>query len=320
MSVLGHLQNPDSEISLFLGRHLPGVEEVTGRWRASLNQVTPVAVPVPPGRCAVLGAAFEYCVGLDLATAPPYVYLLDALPPDDAARIMRAAGFAPPHEVAEIQGTSFSTWLRCALPGHRDDAVLLAGGWYMADLEELAFKLGPDGLRALLPRVWETNPTTMRLSLQNADNLRTLWSDYRNRFRAELVALGDRVVLAPWFADGFGIGDLIAGRTLLDIKVYADPAPNLDLWLLQLLSYVLLDTDDELTLDAVGLYLPRQRRLLRRELDHLLCCLADAEVDLRELRRGFAEVARPAVEESREYRRTRTENAAKVGLACRAAT
>jgi hypothetical protein len=68
------------------------------------------------------------------------------------------------------------------------------------------------------------------------------------------------------------------------------------------------------------LYLPRQRRLLRRELDHLLCCLAGEAVDLRELRRGFAEVARPAVEESREYRRTRTENAAKVGLACRATT
>ncbi len=33
------------------------------------------------------------------------------------------------------------------------------------------------------------------------------------------MALGQRVVISPEFAGGFGVGDMILGKTLVDVKL-----------------------------------------------------------------------------------------------------
>jgi hypothetical protein len=57
---------------------------------------------------------------------------------------------------------------------------------------------------------------------------------------------------APWSA-GFGLADLVAGRSLIEVKTVLEPAARFGQWLNQLLGYVLLDWFNALRLEAAGL-------------------------------------------------------------------
>ena len=84
------------------------------------------------------------------------------------------------------------------------------------------------------------------------------------------MALGDRVVLEPELASGFGKADLVVGRCLVDVKAALDPARYFGTWLNQLLGYVLLDWHDIFCLDAMAIYLGWQALLIHEPLTGLL--------------------------------------------------
>ena len=87
------------------------------------------------------------------------------------------------------------------------------------------------------------------------------------------VPLTGKAVLNPGFALGAALGgadaDFVLDRCLIDIKATVNPRLD-SLWLLQLLGYVLLDSEDAYHLDAVGVLLARQAVMVRWPLEDLL--------------------------------------------------
>jgi hypothetical protein len=96
------------------------------------------------------------------------------------------------------------------------------------------------------------------------------WKTYLREGRSALTALGHPVVIAPGFAGGFGRGDLILGRTLVDIKTSTTPEEKLEEWLAQLLGYVLLDRENILKLETIAVYSSWQPTLLTYPVADLL--------------------------------------------------
>jgi hypothetical protein len=107
----------------------------------------------------------------------------------------------------------------------------------------------------------------------------------------QLARLGSPALVAPVFIEHWAEGDLALGGTLLDSKVtkYADF--KLDVFQ-QVLAYLLLDHGDWYQLDAVGIYLARQGRLVRWPLEQLLDAIGDPGVSLAGLRAEFADLLR----------------------------
>jgi hypothetical protein len=97
-----------------------------------------------------------------------------------------------------------------------------------------------------------------------------LWEGYLGHGRRQLTGLGERIVLAPELAGGFGIADLIAGRCLVEIKTVLEPGQWFGRWLNQLLDYVLLDWFDTFRLDTVAVYLGWHALLMATSISDLL--------------------------------------------------
>ncbi|KAB1102706.1 hypothetical protein F6X54_31020 [Micromonospora aurantiaca] len=107
----------------------------------------------------------------------------------------------------------------------------------------------------------------------------------------------------PVFDDAFAVGDLVLGGCLVDIKVYADPAPALPEFMDQLLGYVLSDSADTFTIRSIGVYLGWHARLLTAQLSELLGCEQTQLVQsLTELRTAFRTIIRPEVQRARFYK------------------
>jgi hypothetical protein len=178
-------------------------------------------------------------------------------------------------------------------PGH-DRAVeqpLLDDCWLLACYEELyrggrspaisgaLARLGPrataGALRALAPRVVR-------------DDLWRLTAALAELGYDQLAALGGPVTVAPLFVQAWADGDLVLGRTLVDVKVTKNSLPLRDAWLDQLLGYVLLDHGDWYDLEQVAIYLGRQAQLVAWPLSELLPMLTgDPRVTLAGLRDEF---------------------------------
>jgi hypothetical protein len=98
-------------------------------------------------------------------------------------------------------------------------------------------------------------------------------------------------VLNPVFAQSSAVGgadaDLISDGTLLEIKTTINPRID-GAWIRQLLGYLLLDTAGEFRVNALGLYLARQGRLLVWPLPDALEIVAGKPVDLASVRVEFA--------------------------------
>jgi hypothetical protein len=131
-------------------------------------------------------------------------------------------------------------------------------------------------LLALPPQVW-------------LDDLRAL----SRAAEPHLPELGrEPLVLNPSFAAATLIGgadaDLVAGGCLIEIKTTVDPKFSRTRLLYQLLGYALLDQDDALAIDSVGVYLSRQSLLVRWPLQPLLETLLDGRsATIAELRSSF---------------------------------
>jgi hypothetical protein len=97
-----------------------------------------------------------------------------------------------------------------------------------------------------------------------------LWEGYLRHGRVQFGGLGERVILAPDLAGGFGIADLVVGRSLVEIKTVLEPAGRFGPWLNQLLGYILLDWFNTFQLDNVAVYLGWQARLMTTSISELL--------------------------------------------------
>jgi hypothetical protein len=121
-----------------------------------------------------------------------------------------------------------------------------------------------------------------------AGALDQLWRGYLQYGRRQLAGLGDRVVLAPELAGGYGIADLVAGHCLVEVKVVLEPAERINSWLNQLLGYVLADWFDTLRITTLGMYLGWQAVLVTEPLADVLAASSRGAVPaLESLRADF---------------------------------
>lgn len=301
MTLTDELRRPDSPITGYLRTRLGSRIEVIGAWRRRLDAATVPAVVVDDDDASLLGEVFEQLIGLDLSPALPYRGMLAAVPGALAASLADGAGYRPTSAAlseAPMSGqvvSPFGDWQRPAGARWTPARDWLDAWWSMASILRLVRKnkassaaaraAGFDFFDRLLGD--RQHPSTAVL-----DALESLWRRYHDQRWAAFADLGVTVTVAPVITDAFAVADLIAGTTLIDVKVVRDPADCLDHWLDQVLGYALLDRDDHHRIDAIGLYCAQQAVFQCWELADLLPQLAaQPEVDLAQLRAEFATVS-----------------------------
>jgi hypothetical protein len=221
-----------------------------------------------------LGLAAEIRIGLDLAPAPGYWDLLSFLSPRECDALLRRAGYSTDgYEHLADTGTTdplLLEWTRNSHPIALDDNQYkaLTACWDMVQMQSLLDPLADHS--AQLRRSFFSHLTS-DMGRDNEARIRTdpvaralshLWQGYVLHGRRQITRLGDRVVLSPRLAAGFGVADLVVGRSLVEIKTVLEPASRFGQWLNQLLGYILLDWFDTFRLNTVAVYLGWQAMLI----------------------------------------------------------
>ncbi|MEP7022593.1 MAG: hypothetical protein ABJB47_02020 [Actinomycetota bacterium] len=250
-------------------------------------------------------------IGLDLAVAPGCWDLLSFLPPGECAELLQAAGFSVAEwEILVDTGTAdplLVEWVRSSHPLALDEPGLaaLAACWsaVLVDdparlIEERAVRLRRSYL-ALVRRDMGLGSETIRESPGVAASAH-LWQGYLLHGRRQLASLGERVVVSPPMAGGFGVADLVVGRCLVEIKTVLDPAARFGEWLDQLLGYVLLDWFDVLHLDMVGVYLAWQAVFVGTPIAAVLATASGSSFALEGLRADFRQQIQADVDRTHE--------------------
>lgn len=286
VSLVSALREPDNVISVFLHEQLPHREEVLHRWERELESCRHRRRTAFGISNQLLGRAIELRLGLDLACEPVYTDLVIALPEGEAELLWAAVGLA-----ADAAGRyrRLSDRVTTLHQGNAESEVLaLHQCLRLARVEDIQHQLGRrselDGpkLRWLFDHL-----NGVAIEPESANALISLWETYLKYGRAELLQLGKPITIRPRFADGFAVGDLIAGRTLIDVKLTADTTGKLQSWLDQVVGYALCDTPDQHRLEAVGIYHTREGFLKTWQLTDLLSLMSGRPIALHEIRRGF---------------------------------
>ncbi|WP_189054516.1 hypothetical protein [Longimycelium tulufanense] len=278
MSIQRQSKDSSSKLSQFLDAYLPHCTSVTDAWRQSLNAPS-WAGPELEGGWDNLGCALELRIGLDLARQPAPWSLLSYLPADQCVALLTAVGFeharVGPLPDSGTADPALQHWSRAWNPHNATDEAqrnALALCLDLVEMRDLAHKWGEtcavEERRSWFLAIIEQG--RLGGDVQLLDALTHTWDGYLRHGRDALGALGERVVVAPEFGHGFGVGDLVVGCTVVDVKVTRDPTSHLDQWLRQLLGYVLLDRGDALHLDGVAVYTGVQAQLLTCPLTELL--------------------------------------------------
>lgn len=305
VSIAGQAADPASTLCRFLDARLPGRHLISEDWgrRAAHAPWSGIAVDVDRRK---LGLAAEVRIGLDLAPIPGYWSLLSFLPPGECASLLHGAGYSQnDYEHLADTGTAdplLLQWARSSNPiamGENQQATLEAC-WDAVQLQDLVNTLA--GHSAQLHRSFfvhifrdlgrhDQAATRPDPAIQA---LRHLWQGYLQHGRRQLTGLGERIALAPQLASGFGIADLVVGRSCVEIKTVLEPAPWFGHWLNQLLGYVLLDWFDTFRLDTVGVYLGWQATLVATSLADVLTTSCPTPTPLLEdLRAEFRQEIQP---------------------------
>jgi hypothetical protein len=286
VSLVSALREPDNVISVFLREQLPHREEVLHRWERELESCRRRQRTASGNSDQLLGRAIELRVGLDLACEPVYTDLVLALPDGEAEPLWAAIGLT-----ADVAGRyrRLSDRVRTLHQGNAESEILaLHQCLRLARVEDIQHQFGRRSelndpkLRWLFDHL-----NGMAIEPANTNALISLWEVYLKYGRAELLQLGQPVTIRPRFADGFAVGDLIAGRTLIDVKLAADTTGKLPSWLDQVVGYALCDTPDQHQLEAVGIYHAREGFLKTWQLTDLLNLMSGRPIALHEVRRGF---------------------------------
>lgn len=272
----GQAGNPDSVLSIFLEARLPQRDAVAQTW-ARQAEAAPAGIEIDADWRRQLGSAIEIRIGLDIAEAPGYWDVLSFLPAEECQALLTAAGYsAEGREDLADTGTTdplLLDWRRVHHPiALCGEQALLTACWDAAGMRDVAHGLDAavQLRRSLLVHIREHMHRTGPLQGPVMAALAHLWEGYLHNGRRRMLELGDRVVIEPELASGFGKADLIVGRCLVDVKAVLNPAASFGRWLDQLLCYALLDWADVFGLDCVALYLGWQRMLLSQPLAGLL--------------------------------------------------
>lgn len=279
----------------FLNRQFPNRADLVRPWREQLAS-TP-CTPLGLDSYRRLGLVFEIAVSFDLADEPPFGELLDCLPDSERTSLLTATGYA----VAEGPSGSWRRATRCELPvDHRQEAALdTVARMHVADEMLGKDRLSSPEQRRLLFQARDEDKAVLSSDERRA--LTTFWDTYLRYGRPALLALGPTVAVQPALAEGAARADIILGTTLVDIKLYYDPADSLEAILDQLLTYVLADTDDTFMLTEIAVYLGCQGALLTLDLETVLSTAWRAHVTWSQLREWFFYDTREAREESKKW-------------------
>jgi hypothetical protein len=259
----------------------PHRDTLLSRWRYAVEPLVDTTLARHPVTAAQAGSIFEICVGLDLSGTAPYRDALSMLPDGAAERLLVAAGCRPIDASPEY----LDGWVRLgSAPQNMGEMVV--GAWHVVLVYDLLHAkphadrawfadFADDALRGPAPPGVE-------------DMVMDLWAAYTQRGRALLCDLGQPVVTRPiWHRHA--TGDLILGRTLVDIKATTDPVNDLDTSLLQVLRYVLFDRADAYRIAEIGLYFGYQAVLVTCPLvEELSTLTGDPSARLSSLREQFA--------------------------------
>jgi hypothetical protein len=213
------------------------------------------------GEPTVIGRVVEHLIVLDLGGSAAYRHLDGALP-DDAADLVQTAARSP--------------------DGHGDDTVadaptdgLVRAAWYLAYYQDILHKFGRTDkalCRSALARdlEWPFQGGAFAAALPLVHDL---FAAYQRNARVQLRRLTPvlgAVELVPQRA----YADLIAGRTLVEIKTGHMDVDSIIVAIDQVLRYVLLDTSETRQLTHIAIYLARAGLLYRQPLPSWLAELS----------------------------------------------
>lgn len=300
MGIADQADNPSSPLSRFLAEHLPRLNTVAEAWLAELATASATGdadFGLTREERQTIGHALEWRIGLDLARTPPRLPELSYLPIEQCRTLLTAAGYEhTPVGVLPASGTVDPVLLHWTRTRH----VL---GVDSAQEAAISTCVDLAGFRQPMYR-WTSRKTVDERRMwfaelvdgdsvgkdpRHVDAVLSCWRGYLDRGRRLLFGLGERVLVAPELAAGFGVLDLVIGQTVVDVKLAVAPtAEDVMVWLRQLLGYVLLDRLGVFPVEAVAVYCGRQGQLLTYPLPTLLAAASVARpAELATLRDAF---------------------------------
>lgn len=278
-TVVDQVMTPDSPLSGFLERTLPGRSEIADNWYRSLARA-PVAGIRVDREHAVVGKAYEMRVGLDLADQPGYRHLLAFLPASQCEALLCAAGFESGTEDDEpVIDPMLRGWARASMPLVNGTAQVkaLSSCFDAASWGDMAHRVGhswPVQWSRSAPRLFHRTGADYRrtpTSVSALTGLTHLWKSYVVHGRRQLLGLGSRVVIEPLLAPGFAEADMIVGRTMVEVKTVLKPSSYaMRRWLDQVLAYVLLDKWDVYCLTDLAVFTGWEATLCKAPIDTVL--------------------------------------------------
>ncbi|WP_328333925.1 hypothetical protein OHA70_17835 [Kribbella sp. NBC_00382] len=299
------LADPKSPVNTFFDEHLPHHEPFIRPWLKTLLR-RPRGNPMPASPAPnIIGAAIEFRIGFDLAKSFPYAALAGDISLTAGIDAFRSLGYEPSTGSGEL-----SMWQKVASDNDRDtsndhDQQFAATRlcWQMAYLESIAYELPktelntPENLTAFWTHL-RTEPSSEAVQV-----LLELWRRYLGPARSTLTGFGDPIAIRPTFANRFAAGDLLLGRTLIEVKCELRPENSLPRTLRQVLACALADSDDELSIESIGVYHAYEGSIVHWPLARALASLsATGHASLPELRARFADTVateRRSIEERR---------------------
>jgi hypothetical protein len=264
MSLTAELRNRQSPLSRFLQEHFPKTEPIAAGFRMEVaNAATIAPVNSLDHPYSTIGTAFDWRFRYYLSAEPWSGLRPSASEDPDWSAFLVSLDQVVRH--TRPVGRRLGRFAEDLLNRH---CLVLALGEQFVDSE--ATSVGrANALAARQAPLFTAEPRQVV-----AKALATV----REEWLADLDALswaaydtlgglfGDRSVLHPTFAGGADVGgadgDLILDDCLVEIKTTLDPRWR-RAWLDQLLGYVLLDYNDRYGIRSIGVYLARQRILVR---------------------------------------------------------
>lgn len=330
MSLTSHIKNPTSPVRVWLEERFPSVGEALTGLRAAMPADLDARTIRPAAGVthSTVGMAMDYRIRYHLAVTPSdelvathgakslveqhlnehdmYNRALWRGPEVGGFRVSGISSLKDP-DLAHLSPGAFFTLLDSLLDDIRpvgrsldaESEERLDRACAVLALYEEVYRTG---------RIWPTSPLASVPMEASADQVLAIiprpWTEdiaaVCARLFAEVPLIGP-AILNPTFALSRGVGgadaDLVLNGCLLDIKSTVNT--RLDrIWLLQLLGYTLLDSDDACHIDSVGILFARQAVMTQWPLGPLLDAAAGTDrPPLSAMRADFAEflstLARP---------------------------
>ncbi|MFC6881537.1 MULTISPECIES: hypothetical protein [Actinomadura] len=312
MAVSDQAADPQSTLCKFLDLRLPQRGVVVDQWIKELQKTPWTVIDVDADR-SLLGTALEIRMGLDLTDEPAHWGLLSFLPPEPCHALLSAAGFAPAtYDHLPDSGTTdplLLSWHRITQPTQGQDAAqraALVACINAACIDQLAHRLHATPAaqlrRSLFLALYGGGAGPLDENHPAFAGLHHMWNGYLRHGRQELQQLGRQTIVALPLAPGFATADLAVGRTLVEIKASTEPTHHLQVWLNQLLGYLLLDRLNIFGWEAIAVYLGWHATILTIPVANLLAAATVGPTpSLDQLRAEFHQAICPELDEAATF-------------------